>query len=453
MHRHQHLLPIFVALCAAFALIDEVDGEYLIGVGSYDMTGPAAGVNMMGYANIDQNTAGIHFRLRARTFIVAESSQGARFAFVNLDAGMASQLVTIKVLQRLKTRFGDLYTQENLAISGTHTHAGPAGYLQYVVYSVTSLGFINQTFDAIVTAIEQSIIQAHNNLKPGSILFNTGDVENAGINRSPSAYLFNPPEERARYTTNVDTTMTLLQLLDSASNRSIGAFSWFATHGTSMSRENRLISGDNKGAAARFFEDWFTFSNNSLSTRNTKFSTIENISTLRNKAQKIKATGGKPCGKTTSQGFKVRKNDGSRFVGAFCQSNVGDVTPNVLGAFCTDTGKPCDFNHSSCNGNDQLCVGRGPGYPDEILSTKIIGERQFEKAMELFSSATNPLSGKIDYRHAYINFTSIEVQLNESTVVKTCPAAVGAGFAAGTTDGPGVFGFQQGDTEVCTWQL
>ncbi|TYH17458.1 hypothetical protein ES288_A05G193200v1 [Gossypium darwinii] len=422
MHKHQHLLPIFVSLCAAFALIDEVDGEYLIGVGSYDMT--------------------------ARTFIVAESSQGARFAFVNLDAGMASQLVTIKVLQRLKTRLGDLYTQENLAISGTHTHAGPAGYLQCVVYSVTSLGFINQTFDAIVTAIEQSIIQAHNNLKPGSIFLNTGDVENAGINRIPSAYLFNPPEERARYTTNVDTTMTLLKLLDSASNRSIGAFSWFATHGTSMSRENRLISGDNKGAAARFLEDWFTFSNNFLSIRNTKFSTIQNISTLRNKAQKIKATGGKPCGKTTSQGFKVRKNDGSSFVGAFCQSNVGDVTPNVLGAFCTDTGKPCDFNHSSCNGNDQLCVGRGPGYPNEILSTKIIGERQFEKAVELFSSATNPLSGKIDYRHAFINFTSIEVQLNESTVVKTCPAAVGAGFAAGTTDGPGVFGFQQGDTEI-----
>ncbi|PPR85030.1 hypothetical protein GOBAR_AA35680 [Gossypium barbadense] len=385
---------------SSFALIDEVDGEYLIGVGSYDMTGPAAG------------------------------------------------LVTIKVLQRLKTRLGDLYTQENLAISGTHTHAGPAGYLQCVVYSVTSLGFINQTFDAIVTAIEQSIIQAHNNLKPGSIFLNTGDVENAGINRIPSAYLFNPPEERARYTTNVDTTMTLLKLLDSASNRSIGAFSWFATHGTSMSRENRLISGDNKGAAARFLEDWFTFSNNFLSIRNTKFSTIQNISTLRNKAQKIKATGGKPCGKTTSQGFKVRKNDGSSFVGAFCQSNVGDVTPNVLGAFCTDTGKPCDFNHSSCNGNDQLCVGRGPGYPNEILSTKIIGERQFEKAVELFSSATNPLSGKIDYRHAFINFTSIEVQLNESTVVKTCPAAVGAGFAAGTTDGPGVFGFQQGDTEI-----
>lgn len=81
------------------------NGEYLIGVGSYDMTGPAGGVVMMGYANMNQTTAGVHFRLRARTFIVAESSQGPRFAFVNLDAGMGSQLVNIKVLEKLKSRY------------------------------------------------------------------------------------------------------------------------------------------------------------------------------------------------------------------------------------------------------------------------------------------------------------------------------------------------------------
>lgn len=95
---------------------------------------------------------------------------------------------------------------------------------------------------------------------------------------------------------------------------------------------------------------------------NVNFPCDVDFSTLVEKAQTIKATGGKPCNKTTSQEFKVRKNDGSLFVGAFCQSNVGDVTPNVLGAFCTDSGKPCDFNHSSCHGNDLFCVGRGPGY-------------------------------------------------------------------------------------------
>lgn len=91
-------------------------------------------------------------------------------------------------------------------------------------------------------------------------------MENAGINRSPSAYLFNPSEERARYPRDVDTLMTLLKFVDKPSGKSVGAFNWHATHGTSMSRDNKLISGDNKGAAARFFEDWFVGYNANAST-------------------------------------------------------------------------------------------------------------------------------------------------------------------------------------------
>ena len=33
-------------------------------------------------------------------------------------------------------------------------------------------------------------------------------------------------------------------------------------------------------------------------------------------------------------------------------------------------------------------------------------------------------------------------------MVKTCPAAMGFAFAAGTTDGPGAFDFTQGDDKV-----
>ncbi|MED6150970.1 hypothetical protein PIB30_077841 [Stylosanthes scabra] len=406
------------------------------------MTGPAADVNMMGYANFEQTTAGIHFRLRARTFIVADHNK--RFVFVNLDAGMASQLLTIKVLHSLRLRYGNLYKEENVAISGTHTHAGPGGYLQYVIYSVTSLGFVKQSFDAIANAILQSIIQAHDNLKPGSIFMNTGDVKGGGINRSPSAYLQNPAEERARYSSNVDTEMTLLKFVDQATAKSVGTFNWYATHGTSMTRDNKLISGDNKGVAARLFEDFFSSQNKSSSPS----ATMQDIGQLVKIARRIKATGGHECSEETSREAKVRKNDGSLFVAAFCQSNVGDVTPNVLGAFCIDTGKPCDFNHSSCHGDDQLCVGRGPGYPDEISSTKIIGGRQFVTAWDLFESASEELTGKIDFRHVYVDFTNIHVELSKKKVVKTCPAALGPGFAAGTTDGPGAFGFQQGDTKI-----
>lgn len=91
-------------------------------------------------------------------------------------------------------------------------------------------------------------------------------------------------------------------------------------------------------------------------------------------------------------------------------------------------------------------------YPDEFESTRIIGDRQFKKASELFTSASEKLNGKIDYRHAYLDFSQLEVTLPKqgggSETVKTCPAAMGFAFAAGTTDGPGAFDFTQGDNTV-----
>ncbi len=84
----------------------------------------------------------------------------------------------------------------------------------------------------------------------------TGELLDAGVNRSPSAYLNNPAAERAKYKYNVDKEMTLLKFVYNKWGP-VGSFNWFATHGTSMSRTNSLISGDNKGAAARFMEDWF----------------------------------------------------------------------------------------------------------------------------------------------------------------------------------------------------
>ncbi|MBA0552588.1 hypothetical protein Golob_023387 [Gossypium lobatum] len=399
------------------------DSNYLIGMGSYDITGPAADVNMMGYANTEQIASGIHFRLRARSFIVAEP-QGKRVVFVNLDACMASQLVTIKVLERLKARYGNLYTEHNVAISGIHTHAGPGGYLQYVVYIVTSLGFVRQSFDALVDGIEKSIVQAHENLQPGSIFVNKGELLDAGVNRSPSAYLNNPGSERSKYKYNVDKEMTLLKFVDDQWGP-VGSFNWFATHGTSMSRTNSLISGDNKGAAARFMEDWFeqnSAKSDELGTDEIPRRVSSIISSIHNNhhellelASSFQSSPGKPATRVSSAARRVRsalrQADKPGFVSAFCQTNCGDVSPNVLGAFCIDTGVPCDFNHSTCGGKNELCYGRGPGYPDEFESTRVIGERQFNKAVDLFNTASEQLKGKVDYRHSYVDFSQLEVTI------------------------------------------
>ena len=63
---------------------------------------------------------------------------------------------------------------KNVAISGIHTHSGPGGYFQYVLYIITSLGFVRQSFDALVSGIVLSVVQAHENLQGGSVYVNTG---------------------------------------------------------------------------------------------------------------------------------------------------------------------------------------------------------------------------------------------------------------------------------------
>ena len=60
-----------------------------------------------------------------------------------------------------------------------------------------SLGFVNQTLEAIVSGIVESVKIAHENVKPGQLFINNGILLDASINRSPSAYLNNPEEERA----------------------------------------------------------------------------------------------------------------------------------------------------------------------------------------------------------------------------------------------------------------
>ena len=60
----------------------------------------------------------------------------------------------------------------------------------------------------------QAIKRAHKDVKPGMLQVSAGELLDANANRSPTAYLANPPEERTRYKHNTDKTMTLLKVLD-----------------------------------------------------------------------------------------------------------------------------------------------------------------------------------------------------------------------------------------------
>lgn len=284
--------------------------RFQLGAGIYDITGPAAELGMMGYAMVEQKTAGIHQRLWSRAFVFASPCNGKRAVFVSADLGQIFQGVKQQVVERLRARYGTLYGDANVLLSATHTHAGPGGHSHYAMYNLTVLGFDRQNFDAIVEGIYQSIVRAHHNLAEGRLQVASSDVADASVNRSAVAYAKNPAAERAQYAHDVDRRMTLLKLT-AAGGAEIGAVNWFAVHGTSMGNDNRLISGDNKGYASYLFE---------------------------------KAKRADPWAART-------------FVAAFAQSNEGDVSPNIHGG--EDGGGANDFESTSLSARKQLARAQG----------------------------------------------------------------------------------------------
>jgi neutral ceramidase len=390
----------FASALAASVVALVSANDMQIGTGIYDMTGPISDVLLMGMANPSQVSAGLHQRLRARAFVAVDTVTDKRIAFVSTDVGMGGIVLNNRVMVELQKRAPGLYTHENVAISGTHTHSAPSGFLQDTIFQFAGSGWVPATVESYVTGIVEAIMMAHNNLAPADGFVSVGELDEANINRSPTAYLLNPKAERAKYTHNTDHNMTLLKLVTKAGEE-IGMFNWFAVHGTSMNNTNLLVSGDNKGYASYLIER--------AKNRNSSMAGV------------------------------------GPFVAAFAATNLGDVSPNTGGPHCRDTGEPCDNQHSTCNGKVEQCSSYGPGV-DMFDSTRIIGQKQSAKALELYDSPGTALHGTVDYAHMYVMMpgTNVSDPVTGKPLGTLCKAAMGDAFAAGTTDGPGMFDFTQG---------
>ena len=148
------------------------DGVYSVGMGRYDITGPVAEVNFMGYAMMKQIGHGLHLRQYSRAFVFEDTDSSKRHVFVSIDACMGTQIVKTEVVRKLQKLYPGVYSESNVLISAIHTHSGPAGFFQYVLFELTSLGYVNQTTFAIIDGIVESIVIAHNNMKKTNIFIN-----------------------------------------------------------------------------------------------------------------------------------------------------------------------------------------------------------------------------------------------------------------------------------------
>jgi neutral ceramidase len=103
------------------------------------------------------------------------------------------------------------------------------------------------------------------------------------------------------------------------------------------------------------------------------------------------------------------------FVAAFANSNEGDVSPNLWGV---------------------------PDNVHDFERNAIIARRQHDTAQALYNAASTTLTGGVEYRHTYVNFSRLPVSAawtDGAGAQQTCRAAIGVSMVAGAPeDGPGV---------------
>ncbi len=355
---------------------------FLVGRGIADVTGESADCGMMGYGKADQKSAGIHLRLRARAFVFADTAApDDPWLLVVAELPLVFDSVRQEVLRRLAEKYGERYTDRNTMLTCTHTHCGPGGYSHHTLYNLTTGGFHPKTFRAIVDGIVESVDHAHADCSPARLRLAFGELRDASVNRSRSSFELNPREDRDSFPDAIDPQTTLLTI--EREGVLVGAVNWFATHGTSMTNRNRLISSDNKGYAAYAWER------------------------LTREVDYLEA--GQPD-----------------FIGAFAQTNAGDMSPNL---------------------NRQ--PGSGPT-EDEFENTRIIGRRQYDAAAALVGTGAE-LVGGLDTRLTYIDLTDFAVDAQfcpDGAPHRTSGPYAAAGQVAGTDEGKGFVGFHQGRNAV-----
>lgn len=197
--------------------------------------------------------SGLRQRIYSRAFIVGDVSKPAdRFIYLVLDTQAGDIAIRRGILEGVAALGSDyaVYTTQNIAVTGTHSHAGPGAWHNYLLPQITSLGFSKQSYQAIVDGAVLSIKRAHESLTTGYLSYGAINITDANLSRSPSAYLANPAEERALYSTDVDKTLTMLRFQRASDSKNMGVLTWFPVHGTSMLQNSTKVAG--KLLLARF---------------------------------------------------------------------------------------------------------------------------------------------------------------------------------------------------------
>lgn len=338
----------------------------------------------MGYGMWHNKAMDIETPIYARAFVIEDTHTGKRIAFVNAEICFISIAIKQEVVAQLQAYCPDLkYSEENVFLTAQHTHSAPGGYSHYALYNMSIPGFVPEVFEKYVSGMTEAIVEATLHAKPALVYL--------------SKKQFDPNPEIAI-------------------NRSIKA--WNQNPEVPHLNENEKHLGVDWEMILLQFTDvsgkpiasinWFGVHTTSVHNDNNKICSD-------NKGY---------AASFLEEYFKQQNQD---YVAAFAQKACGDISPNFI------------WDHKK-----KWTRGK---YENDFDSASYNGKLQYDMALELaLSQKQTPLSGPIDYVHAYVDFSDIHVArefAHGNLQARTYLSCHGVAFLAGTTEGPGMPAFLQ----------
>jgi neutral ceramidase len=244
-----------------------------VGVGRADITSPT-GYYMQGWVRSDAVLRGVHTRIEARAIVLKRGRQ--KLALVAEDLNGIAGGAVHEAAKRLASRG---FSESNIIVSASHTHAAPSGYYPFGTYNTVFMTVGTPTAQNVTGAIDPqlyafeirqlvlAITRADDDLGPGRLGWATTKLVGLTANRSLEAHLRDHGIKKAYGTGKVsddpggylDTIDPEVQVLrvDKTVNgrlRPVGIWSTFADHGTVNKYQFGVYNADHHGSATRIVE-------------------------------------------------------------------------------------------------------------------------------------------------------------------------------------------------------
>jgi len=226
---------------------------YQAGWGRQEIGISPRGYAMHGFGQPGHRAFGQETPLHARALVVQDAA-GQTLSFCCLDLGYVTHAMRAGAVERLRQRMGPAFNEAAFVLTCTHTHSGPGGCSQDVLYNLVTPGFVPEHLEAVIVATVDAVVEAWQRIAPTELSLASGRFDDAvpvAWNRSLKAWNRNPEVTRYREGENHKALNRGMQVLRfSRAGQVQSLLSLFGVHATCLGNSLDRHDGDNKGYAA-----------------------------------------------------------------------------------------------------------------------------------------------------------------------------------------------------------